>query len=300
MAQTEKFKQLKLAYLECSTIAKQHYENFPVASLLLPKHIRLAITAIYAFARIADDYADSPTLTAAEKLTALNYLETALLNDNLANQANQNILLAVKDTIQQHRLPITLFLQLLTAFKQDITQTSYDDCAALLLYCNNSANPIGRLLLHLMQQANPENLQYADHICTSLQLLNFIQDLPNDLHNLNRCYIPLQDLAKFQVTIDELKAQKKSNNIAKLIQYQLKRCQTILQQGLPLSSRLTGSFALEVQLIIAGANKILQKLYTRTNYYQRPTLHLFEKITMLVTVLFAIIIPNKKLIMVDK
>jgi len=293
MAQATKINQLKLAYAYCRHIAKTHYENFPVASIFIPKKLRNAVVAIYAFARLADDCADDPNLAPAEKLQILNILERELLNiqektaDSHNNQIlNEYLLLALTDTINSHTLPIQLLLDLLTAFKQDITKNSYADFDEVLTYCKYSANPIGRLLLHLAKQDTPENLTYSDHICTSLQLINFMQDLSEDLTQLNRCYIPKNELNKYNISITELKAKQSSTSIDALITYQLDRIYTIYNKGLALGTQLHGLFGFEIRLIIAGAKQILIALYTRKKYYQRPTLTLSDKLQMFMLALF--------------
>lgn len=317
MAQAKNISQLKQAYKYCNHIVKTNYENFPVASFCLPKYLRNAIATIYAFARLADNYADSSQLTPADKLNALNNLETQLINiqtdldprlrgddnkhandnhptyhsskypachsresGNLDQENNKLILLALADTIHTYELPILPFLDLLTAFKQDITKNRYYDFGEVLTYCCYSANPIGRLLLHLTKQDTIENLEYSDYICTSLQLINFMQDLYLDLTNLDRCYIPQNELNRYHVSIDALKTKQESDNIDALIKYQLDRIYTIYNKGLALGSQLNGLFGFEIRLIICGGKQILNALYARKKYYERPTLTFTNKMQM--------------------
>lgn len=293
MAPATKINQLKSAYAYCQCIAKAHYENFPVASIFIPKELRQAVVAIYAFARLADDYADDPKLDPTEKLCRLNILteelisiqtKTAINHNNKI--LNENLRLALTDTINSHALPMQLLLDLLTAFKQDVTKHRYADFNEVLTYCSYSANPIGRLLLYLAKQDTPENLAYSDHICTSLQLINFMQDLAADLTQLDRCYIPEHDLNKYNISITALKAKQSSPNIDALICYQLDRIYTIYNKGLALRTQLSGLFGFEIRLIIAGAKQMLIALYARKNYYQRPTLTLANKLQMFMLALF--------------
>ncbi len=282
MAQAKNISQLKQAYKYCNHIVKTNYENFPVASFCLPKYLRNAIATIYAFARLADNYADSSQLTPADKLNALNNLETQLINiqTDLDQENNKPILLALADTIHTYELPILPFLDLLTAFKQDITKNRYYDFGEVLTYCCYSANPIGRLLLHLTKQDTIENLEYSDYICTSLQLINFMQDLYLDLTNLDRCYIPQNELNRYHVSIDALKTKQESDNIDALIKYQLDRIYTIYNKGLALGSQLNGLFGFEIRLIICGGKQILNALYARKKYHERPTLTFTNKMQM--------------------
>lgn len=329
MAQTKNSNKLNAAYAYCKSIVKKNYENFPVASFFLPKYLSRAITAIYAFARTADNYADSTQLTAEEKLAALLQLETNFLHmvknpqtfeailidsdkatiskcseDNNKKkpglEQDVSMLLAVTDTIHKHNLPITHFLDLLTAFKQDVSHNRYYDFSEVLAYCNYSANPVGRLLLSLANQNNIDNLECADYVCTSLQLINFLQDLRHDLIKLDRCYIPLKELHSFQVSVEELKSMQPSTKINALIKHQLDRIYTILNKGLPLGSQLNSLFGFEIRLIIAGGRQILKKLTMRENYYQRPTLTIKDKIQMLQLALITNSFNITKPIMVSK
>ena len=334
MAQAKEIKDINKAYDYCKYIVKSNYENFPVASFFLPKYLRAPISAIYAFARLADNYVDNDKLKPTEKLIALNYLETLLenmakpteptnnINDNYINTQEEQsehikaaielfnngvvqapekeIILALTHAINMHDLPTLPFLDLLTAFKQDISQNRYYDFGEVLNYCCYSANPIGRLMLHLTKQDNIENLEYSDYICTSLQLINFMQDLHYDLTILDRCYIPLTELNKFNVTIEELKNKEESINIEKLIKYQLDRIHAIYNKGMNLGSQLNGLFGYEIRLIIAGGHKILQKLYNRKKYYKKPKLSLTNKIKMSLIALSPNLFSKEQLIMVNE
>lgn len=172
--------EIKAAYAYCQKIAQNHYENFPVASFILPKRLRAPIAVIYAFARTADDIVDEGNETAIERLKNLDHFKSEL--DNIQhNKMTNPIFIALQHVISMHQLPIELFYDLLTAFKQDITQTDYQTFEEVLRYCRYSANPIGRLLLHLNGKASHENLLLSDNICTGLQLINFMQDLASDL-----------------------------------------------------------------------------------------------------------------------
>jgi len=278
---------LEPAYQACETLAYSHYENFPVASIFLPRRIRRAVCVIYAFARTVDDIADEGTASIDERLGELSLYEHALtdLGNNInaitiasttasteSHGATLPIFLALKDVILQYNLPVSLFLDLLQAFKQDVIKNEHDTLEAIMDYCKHSANPVGRLLLHLTQTATPENLSNSDAICTALQLINFMQDLDSDLHKRNRCYIPLSEMQSLQVTRWDLLQGKETPEIHQLIEQQLSRAQALLTQGSPLGNRLKGLFGFEIRLIIQGGQLIVNKLIKRKNLYRRPTL----------------------------
>jgi squalene synthase HpnC len=192
----------------------EHYENFPVASWLLPKHLRRPIEIIYHFARNADDFADEGNLSVADRLIRLGEYRNGL--DRIAANAKsaQPLFSDLAVVIRQYDLPLQLFRDLLDAFTQDVTKTRYADFAELLGYCRRSANPIGRLLLHLNGIVTPQNLAWSDSICSALQLINHWQDVAIDWtkNDGGRVYLPQDELAQFGLTDDDIANQ--TNNDA--------------------------------------------------------------------------------------
>ncbi len=290
-----KLEEIKAAYAYCQKIAHNHYENFPVASFILAKRLRAPIAVIYAFARTADDIVDEGNESAEERLIQLEqfnfYLDmiksgkTIYFDNDRLHPDLSPIFLALQHVIISYQLPIELFYDLLTAFKQDLMQTDYQTFEEILHYCHYSANPVGRLLLHLNGQATPENLLLSDHICTGLQLINFMQDLASDLKDRHRCYIPIEDLEKFHITKEQLirisnpplhmQTHMHSDlyryEAHQLINFQLVRIQQLYSSGRPLGRYLKGLFGLEIRLIIEGGQQILNKLKPRT-YFCKPKL----------------------------
>lgn len=261
--------------------AHSHYENFPVASILLPKHLRTAVAVIYRFARLADDIADEGEADEATRLTQLQALKDELLLIEAYIQPNTPFFLTLQQVIREHRLPVSLFLDLLDAFSQDVVKTRYADFNEALDYCRRSANPIGRLLLHLNQQASPQNLAWSDDICTALQLINFYQDVAIDLekhHGIGRVYISQDELAHAGITEDDLRKQTNTAQWQALFAQQLQRAEQLLQQGKPLGNQLKGRFGLEIRMIIASAERIIGKLkHTQGDVFRhRPTLNIFD------------------------
>lgn len=262
--------ELKKAYQRCHHIAKSHYENFPIASFFLPKYLQRSITAVYAFARTADDIADEGNATQDQRLEQMTKFESNLYDIQYGKPPTDPIFIALEHTIESFNLPIQLFYDLLTAFRQDILKNRYHNFEQIKDYCHYSANPIGRILLHLTGQSSKTNLQLSDHICTGLQLINFIQDISIDLDEKDRCYIPLDDLQKYDVQLDQIYYKVASSEYQLLINRQIERASEIFYRGISLGARLPGFFGLEIRFIIACGLHLLEKLRTRTNVYQRP------------------------------
>ncbi len=259
-----------------------HYENFPVASILMPKRLRKPVAAIYHFARTADDIADEGELDEYDRLCQLEEFRNEL--ENIAEQQApltplfQN--LAIE--IALHELPLQPFYDLLEAFSQDVTKNRYDNFAELQNYCRRSANPVGALLLHLYGEATPINIAYSDAICTALQLINFWQDVGKD-YAIGRIYLPLDEMAQFGVTENHIAQQICDDAWRALMKFQVDRARSLMLQGTPLGSILTGRIGLEMRMIIAGGLRILAKL--EANKYDmfrnRPILKPFDWIIML-------------------
>jgi squalene synthase HpnC len=259
-----------------------HYENFPVASILMPKRLRKPVAAIYHFARAADDIADEGNLTDKERLQQLDDFRDEL--DHIA--ADETPLLPLfkrlAAEISEHRLPMQPFHDLLDAFSQDVVKKRYSDYDELMDYCRHSANPVGNLLLHLYEEATPVNIAYSDSICTSLQLINFWQDVAKD-YAIGRIYVPQDDMARFGVN-EELIGQKNADEAWRsLMTFQVDRTRSLMLQGAPLGNILSGRIGLEMRMIIAGGLRILDKLET-ANYdmfRKRPVLRPFDWVIML-------------------
>ncbi len=286
MAQASKA-QVKNAYKYCIHLAYSYYENFPIASFFLPKALKNPIAVIYAFARIADDVTDEGKLSPHSRLQVLIFFEKQLelIESENSLESNGEIFIALADAISNYQLPISAFKKLLMAFKQDVIKNRYIDFDEVLYYCRYSANPIGELLLHLVGQATPNNLQYSDYICTGLQLINFMQDFYLDLKKRDRCYFSATELSYFEVSIEELMKQHVSERIDLFMNYQLKRIITIYENGLPLSDKLTGLIGFEIRLTMEGCHQIIKALKVRSNHYLRPTLMLSDRCQMLIKAL---------------
>ncbi|MDO9597284.1 MAG: squalene synthase HpnC [Azoarcus sp.] len=245
-----------------------HYENFPVASFLLPARLREPVEAIYAFARSADDIADEGDASAIMRLARLNDYRNALnaiergarVSDAKPSDASiAPMFERLGRNIRQFGLPVQLFRDLLDAFSQDVGKTRYTDFAELLDYCRRSANPVGRLLLHLYGTATPDNLRLSDRICTSLQLINFWQDVAIDWRK-QRIYLPQDDLARFGVSEADIDAGTCNERWTALLDFEVKRARSMMLEGAPLALRLPGRIGWELRLIVAGGLRILERI----------------------------------------
>jgi len=269
-------KTLEDAYRHCLRLTRRHYENFPVASRLLPRRLQRPIAVIYAFARSADDFADEGTLSEETRLALLDDYVAKL--DALRNHhpIDDPIFIALSDVIAQHGLPLEPFYDLLSAFRQDVTKRRYADFAEVLAYCRCSANPIGRLVLHLCNEATPQNLRDADAICTALQLINFWQDLAQDYEENNRIYLPQDEMAACGVTESQLTERRSDAALRKLLDMQIERARRMLVSGAPLGAplgaRLKGRLGLEIRATIHGGLCVLDALARRDDLFARPRL----------------------------
>jgi squalene synthase HpnC len=239
----------------------EHYENFPVASFLLPRHLRQPIEIIYAFARTADDFADEGDLDDDARLALLDGYRQALdrIESNRLDASDASLFHDLAEVIRVHRLPVQLLRDLLDAFSQDVVKKRYADYAELLDYCRRSANPIGRLLVHLNHKDNEQTLAWSDAICSALQLINFWQDVAVDWSK-QRVYLPQEDLQRFGVQEEDIAAARSGPPWQALMQFQCQRARQLLNSGRPLTRELPGRMGLELKLVVAGGNAILDKI----------------------------------------
>ncbi len=263
-------------------MAVDHYENFPVASLLLPRRLRRAVETIYRFARQADDFADEGNFSDEERLANLGDFRAELSRIASHQMPLTPLFVDLAGIVTQHQLPLQLFHDLLDAFTQDVIKKRYANYDELLQYCRCSANPVGRLLLHLYQQATAQNLIYSDAICTSLQLINFWQDIKKD-YAIGRIYLPQDDMASYGVTEQFIVDERVDAAWRGLMQFQVQRVRDLMKSGAPLGSILTGRVGLEMRMIIAGGNRILSQLekHNYDMFHHRPVLRPLDWVIML-------------------
>ena len=236
-----------------------HYENFPVASILLPKKLRRPIEAIYHFARSADDIADEGNATDSERLQALDAYRGELDRIERGEPTTTAPFSSLAETIAEWQLPIILFRDLLDAFSQDVVKKRYTDYAELLDYCRRSANPVGRLLVHLSKRADDENLRRSDGICTALQLINFWQDIGIDWQK-DRVYLPQTDLLYFGISETQIAENRWTPEWEALLAFQTDRTRQLMLSGAPLVHQLPGRMGWEIRFTVQGGLRILEKI----------------------------------------
>lgn len=265
-----------------------HYENFPVASFLLPPELRRPVALIYRFAREADDFADEGDIPDAVRLAQLDAFHQELHKIEAGAPPGIPWFGALAGLIRKHGLPIDAFHDLLSAFSQDVTKKRYADFGEVLDYCRRSANPVGRLLLALYGSASPQNLAYSDAICTSLQLINFLQDVAID-YQKGRIYLPQDEMARFEISERQIAAADTARNWRSFMAFQIGRARELLQSGAPLGCILRGRTGLEMRMIIQGGSRILAKIAAVDGdvYRHRPVLKPHDWIYMMFRSLFS-------------
>lgn len=237
-----------------------HYENFPVASLLLPAPLRGPVEAIYRFARTADDFADEGDDPPGIRLEKLSVYRAQLVRISAGGTPDDPLFADLAKAIRDHDLPVPLLEDLLDAFAQDVTKKRYADFDEVLDYCRRSANPVGRLLLHLFKRTNETDLRASDAVCTALQLANFWQDADIDWSNDNRIYLPQDEMARFGVSELHLIEKTCDGAWQRLMAFQVARTRALMLSGAPLGRSLPGRIGLEIRATIQGGLRILEKI----------------------------------------
>jgi squalene synthase HpnC len=251
----------------------EHYENFPVASFVLPARLRRPVAVIYAFAREADDIADEGDAPPDARLADLAARADELDRIERGEPPRTPLYTALAQTIHEFRLPLAPFRDLLDAFRQDVSKTRYTTFDEVLDYCRRSANPVGRLLMHLFGDTAERHLAMSDAICTSLQLINFLQDIAID-HSRGRIYLPQDSLASFGVTEAQIGAATVDDAWRALMAFEIGRTRSLLDFGTPLGRALPGRIGLELRLIAASGGRILDRIESVGGdvFRRRPTL----------------------------
>ncbi|MDR3228986.1 MAG: squalene synthase HpnC [Puniceicoccales bacterium] len=284
------------SYARCEKLAREHYENFPVARLV-PRALRPHVAAIYAFARTADDIADegyaatdtpspAPALSEEARLAALREMDAqclAVAAGRAPDPQSEWIFLALGDTLRRFAIPPQLCLDLTSAFAQDVTKRRYADFAEVLDYCRRSANPVGRLVLLLHGYGDAERFAMSDAICTALQLANFWQDTAVDWKKDKRVYLPLEDLARFGTTPEAIGAAQASPQLRECIRFNVERTQALFEKGRPLPAALRFPLSLEIRATWLGGTTILRKIRARDfdTVSGRPRINSWDKLRLL-------------------
>ncbi len=276
-----KVKTLDESFRRCKYIARRHYENFPVGSVLIQRQLQPFVFAVYAFARTADDFADEPGYSDAERILYLNEWEELFIR-SLESKTRHPIMWAVSETIRAKDLPVQPFLDLLSAFRQDVTVKRYKSFDDLMDYCRRSANPIGQLLLLIFGYRDAKLYRYSDAICTGLQLANFWQYVSIDLKK-NRIYFPDEDMLSYGVSEMDFYGKKSTQSFKDLVRFEVERTSALFKMGKPLIKNLRGRFRYEIKCVLIGGNTILRKIekldYDVLN--SRPKLSLWDTPSLL-------------------
>ncbi len=272
---------LRDAFDYCEKLTREHYENFPVASLFIPKAQRSYVCAVYAFARMADDFADEGNRLPEERLALLADWQTQL-DACVEGRPEHPVFIALAETIRVRTVPKRLFDDLLTAFRMDVTTSRFATFDDLLGYCTHSANPVGRIVLHLFNNATQRTMMLSDDICTALQLTNFWQDIRGDWQR-GRLYLPLEDCKRFDYHEQRLATGQVDEAFQQLMKFQVDRTRQLFDRGRALCGEVTNALRFELKLVWQGGTTILDKI--ESSEYDvlshRPVLSRSDKLLML-------------------
>jgi len=263
----------------CERLARTHYENFSVASWFLPRRLRQHFFNVYAYCRIADDLGDEVG-DAAASLQLLDQWE-AELDACYEGQPRHPVFVALAETVRVCEIPKQPFADLLRAFRQDQTVTRFPTFADVIAYCRYSANPVGHLVLHVCGYHDAERQALSDFTCSALQLANFWQDVSPD-YAKGRIYLPLEDLARFGVTEEDIARQWNTPAFCEMMRFEVERAREWFQKGLPLIGRLDRELAVDIELFSRGGQEILNAI-ERQNYAvlgRRPAISKSRKLAL--------------------
>ena len=277
---------IKEAYKICEQITRSNYENFPIATFLLPRAIKPHFYAIYAFCRKTDDIGDEEI---GNRLEILDSWEAQLTATEIPNK-DDPILVALKDTIKRFEIPIDPFLKLIEANRMDQQHVRFRTFSELEGYCENSANSVGEMVLYVTGNYSPENLLLSDSTCTALQITNFLQDIKRDFL-VNRIYIPLEDMVKFKYSEEDLRNNLVNDQFREMMAFEVSRTKSLFEHGYNLVDRINGRFKLDIALFNRGGLSILKAIENQ-NFdviTKRPTLSSKDKFKLLTTSLLRLV-----------
>lgn len=270
----------------CERLSKSHYENFLVAGVFCPRELRQHFYNVYSYCRISDDLADEIGDT-RKSLVLLDWWETEL-DRMYRGEPRHPVFVALEQTVRQFQIPAEPFRDLLTAFRSDQKTRRYPSMPDVLEYCRYSANPVGRLVLYLCGYADPERLALSDKTCTALQLANFWQDVTRDLDK-DRIYLPLDDMARFGVTEEQVVARRFTPEFAALMRHEVTFTRAMFDEGLQLCALVDRRVRLDIEMFNRGGMEVL-RLIERGGYdtlSRRPSVSKFRQMSILVNRLFA-------------
>lgn len=266
------------AFRACEQLARSHYENFSVATRLLPAPVRRHFHSVYAFCRGVDDLGDE---AAGDRLAQLAEWERQL-RLCYSGTPSHPYFIALQETIERFEVPETPFLKLIEANRRDQRTRRHPDYAELLDYCDHSANPVGRIVLYVFGHREPELHELSDHTCTALQLTNFWQDVRRD-YEMGRVYLPLADMAEFGVSEDMLARRQATAEFKRLMKFEVGRARALFRMGYPLAAKVVKPARIDVALFTAGGLAVLRAIEQRDYdvLSARPSLSKWTKVRLL-------------------
>jgi squalene synthase HpnC len=261
-------------------LATTHYENFSVATYLLPRSLRQHFYNVYAYCRWSDDLADEVADTGLA-LELLDWWENEL-RECYAGTATHPVFIALRRTIDIFDIPMEPFSNLLTAFRQDQRVGRYPTWSSILRYCENSANPVGRLVLYLCGYRDSQRQSLSDLTCTALQLANFWQDVSRDLDK-DRIYIPVEDFSSYGLSERDLFERRFDDRYANLMRGLIARTRTLFEQGLPLAEMVEPHLRIDIELFSRGGLAVLDAIESIgfNTLGRRPTISRATKLFLL-------------------
>ncbi len=262
------------AFAACERLARTHYENFSLGTRLLPAHLRRHFYSVYAFCRGVDDLGDE---VPGDRMAALDAWEVQL-RACYSGKPEHSYFMALQTTIERFDIPAEPFLKLIEANRQDQTVKRYRDFAALLEYCDHSANPVGRIVLYVFGHRDPELHALSDHTCTALQLTNFWQDVARD-YAMDRIYLPKSTMDEFGTSEADIAAARATPAFRRALKYEVDRARALFRQGMPLIGRVVKPARVDIALFTAGGLAVLRAI-ERQDYdvlSRRPALTKFDK-----------------------
>ena len=278
------------SYAYCADLARSHYENFTVISRFTPRQHRPALEAVYAFCRHTDDLGDEAE---GDRLALLDEWEAELdlaltltlsQGERGLEGPTHPIMVALQDTIRRAQIPEEPFRKLIEANRMDQGSGRFETYADVLHYCDHSANPVGRMVLHVLGEATDENVRLSDATCTALQLANFWQDVARD-YAIGRIYIPLEDMRAFGCTEEQIANGVADKAFRSVLRFEVDRAQALFEEGLPLAARLSGRARLAIALFSKGGMRVLDTI--RKQDYdvlsERPVVTRFRKLWLILS-----------------
>ena len=272
--------EIEACYRYCEALCRARHHNYPVGSMFARSHLRKHIFALFAFARVADDYADEPAYE-GRRAGELDRWEEQL-HDAYRGKAEHPVFVALADTVDKFGLPITEFTELLSGFRTDLERRRYATFDELLSYTRQAAEPVGRLLLYIGGYRAPELHAYAEDLATALALARLIQDVPSDWER-GRVYLPAEDLRHFGVSENDIATRRVSAAVGNLVRYEVARVRALFERARPLVDVVGSDLAVELALTWHGGMRILEKIeHTGKRLFaQRPRLNTADKALVL-------------------